>query len=306
MTGLGCALALVASRGYPAEAPGVALAARNVDVYLGPTISVHLEQIAARLVPRPGHDVVDLDATDSFAIRVVSGCTRLSADQLARLFNDRILAYRPRSLDHVVFKPHAGAMTITGGVRLWHRVPPFWMPFSATARVHVDNDGLIALRITDEHLAGLPVGGALDLVHIRLAGLLGLDRPGVSIDDDTVRIDTRRVMPGPRIVSRPRTARLDADGLQLCFGPPPTEERSAPWPPDDDPLPQIRIRAPALRALGLRIAPARITVHPPAGRPLAFRLVNSRAQIAAGQLRLDTRGRLIIVPGPIESSSAGG
>ncbi len=287
-------------------APRVAVRAHNVDILVSDTISAHLIDLTAELVPRPGHRRVDLEDGGSFTIRVTAGCARLSAAQLTRLFNDRILDYEPRALNDVHFMPEDGAMQVTGGVRLWHRVPPFWLAFSATTDARVDEDGLIRLAVRDEHLLGLPVGGLLDLAHTPLDRLLTVEAPGTRVVDNTVLIDTRAVLPGPAIDSRPVSAHLSAAGLTVCFEGDPTTSTPA-LPADlDAPASYLWVQGPRLAALGQEIAPARLLVAPgiatgaEPSEPMLFRLVKSRDQIAAGHIELGIEGRMIIRPGPAQ------
>ncbi len=285
----------------------VAVRAHNVDILVSDTISAHLIDLTAELVPRPGHPLVDLEDGGSFSIRVTAGCARLSADQLTRLFNDRILDYEPRALNDVHFMPEDGAMQVSGGLRLWHRVPPFWLAFSATTDAGVDDDGLIRLTVRDEHLLGLPVGSLLDLAHTPLDALLTVEAPGAHVAGDTVIIDTRAVLPGPAIDSRPASARLSAAGLTVCFKGDATTNAPA-LPADlDAPASYLWVQGPRLAALGQEIAPARLLVAPAdkTNDPMLFRLVKSRDQIAAGHIELGIDGRMIIRPGPAQPDTPG-
>ena len=286
--------------------PSVAVRAHNVDILMSDTVSAHLIDLTAELGPRSGYQRVDLEDADSFAITITAGCARLSADQLTRLFNDRILDYAPRALNDVHFVPERDAMQVTGGVRLWHRVPPFWLSFRATTDAHVTDDGLIRLTVRDEHVLGLPVGGLLNLAHTPLSGLLSLDGPGTRVTGDTVVIDAQKVLPGPAVTNRPVSASLSSAGLTVCFAGDPAETRPA-LPTDlatdlAAPTSYLWVEGPELAALGQTIAPARLLVTDERedSAPMRFRLVKSRGQIAAEQIRLDARGRMTIVPGPAE------
>ncbi|RJS91075.1 hypothetical protein D3260_16570 [Salinisphaera sp. Q1T1-3] len=281
----------------------VAVDGHDATIRLGHGVGMHLVDLDARLTPRPGHDVIDLDAANSFSIEAVAGCALLSADQLGRLFNRHVLAYPQRSLNDLVFSPGTDRMTIRGGMRLWHRLPSFWIPFQAEAAIALTDDGLIRLALHDTRAGGIPVAGLLDLIHTPLDRLITLARPGARLVGDTIIIDTKAVLPGPSFVSRPTHVDLEPAGLRVCFGngaPHTRTTTSDTVPPDVDPArPYLWLDGPAVRAIGQRIAPARILVRTAGDTPLIFRLIDNRDQIAAGHLQLRTDGRLTIVPGPL-------
>jgi len=282
----------------------VRIRAKNADILFAPGISVHVIDITVDLLPKAPATQVNLDDAGSFIVRANSGCARLTGQQLDALFNQHVLDYEPRSLNNVQFDIEDNRFALTGGARLWHRIPPFWLPFSASGHSALSQDGLIRMHVDRIHTVGVPVAGLLGLMHLRLDNILGIDRPGMQVEADTVIIDSSRILPGPVFDSRPSRMSLTDEGLNVCFGKTDTPALALPAQLATGSR-YLWVQADAVDSLGQRIAPARMLVRPEDDdAAFVFQLYDSQPQISRGTLALRRDGILTITLAPNRSALA--
>jgi hypothetical protein len=187
---------------------------RNVDLHVDADTILHVHRLRGALTrTRPG-EPPKFDEKDSFIVSIEAAEVTLSLDDLGRLMNRHVFAYKGAPLKNVQASFDEGQLTLSGtahkGVDL---------PFSMKANVSAAPDGRVLLKVTSFKTAGVPAKGLLEFFGVELDDLVKMraDR-GMEIQDDSVLLDAAGLLPPPRVRGKVTEARVSSDGLHLNFG----------------------------------------------------------------------------------------
>lgn len=274
--------------------PGVGIAAHDVDYELADGVGFHIVSLRGELVPHRAMAPVDFDNPESYDIHVIRATVQITPKDLDALFNRYVLTDTPRALSSVKNDTAPGELRVALGARLFRMLPTVGgLPTTLAGGLHVsDNDRLVYRPSTVTSL-GLPIAGLLHVLHLSLAQLTPLDRPGVRLIGDRLVMDPRILFPPPHLViDRIQSATLDAHGLTLVLTSPETTPTFD--DPPDAPDSYIWLQSGDARFFGTVLVNARLLlVDDQAGR-LHFDLYHYRAQTAAGRIRIRDDGTLIV------------
>lgn len=198
-------------------AQALSLSARNVDFYLTGDIGFHVDQLAATLEPVNAGEPVQFDDPRTFVIRVHHGEVLVPPKALSALFNEHILAYSPRPLNDMRITTQDDVLNAQAGLKLWSWFPGAFLDASLAGPIALNDNNELVFTPLDIHLLGIPLGGLLRGLGIKLTWLLNVDREGARLIDSQLALDHRKVFPPPALAGNIAAARLSPAGLHLTF-----------------------------------------------------------------------------------------
>lgn len=264
------------------------LEARDVHFAVTGDIGFHVHHLAASLEPANTGDPADFDDPRQFVIRIHSGEVTVPPKALTALFNEHILDYFGAPLNDLKVTTSDGQLMAKGGARLWGWFPGLWLPLTLTGELVLDDKNQLIYAPEGVKVLGIPLGGLLRTLHIKLSWLLSLDREGALLAGSQLELNHRSVFPPPALSGNIAALRLSEAGLHLTFTDNPAAKFMAP------PLPAtsyLWIQSGDAKLYDIVVANARILVLPEkAGEPLHFDLYGYRQQVAGGTLYMNEDG----------------
>ncbi|ANI18007.1 hypothetical protein A9C11_30205 [Pseudomonas citronellolis] len=267
---------------------GVGLLLHNVDMYFEGGIGFHSPQLKGWLVPLKAGAPVDFDRPQDMRIQVTEGEVILDPQQLASLFNERILAYPQSMLRNFSMSIDGERLRVSGEVQPLGIGP--WLPLRLAGSVRLEGDEIL-YQPDQVKVLGVPTYGAMSLVGLRLDSLVSLERPGALLRDNAMRLDYHRVFPLVGIDGKVDAAWLDAQGLHLRFArpagsPPPRFE-----PPSLAGPSYIWLQSGDLKIFEILITYAQVLLKAEQpGQTLAFSLKDYRKVLATGITQVNEDG----------------
>ncbi len=283
----------------------VALEARNVDFYLADGVGYHIKRLKAALVPKEAGEPVDFDDPNQYTIHILSGEVLIRPQDLDALFNNYVLTYEPRSLASVENHTSKDTLAVTVGARLFKFIPPVGgLPTTLSGPVKVGDDNWLVYTPTSVKQLGMPVKPLLDAVGLSLATVTPFDRPGVKLEGDQLLMDPETLFPPPRLtIDRITKASLDDDGLTLVFASDSSDAGFTDPPHAADSY--IWVQSGDARFFSTLLVNAHLELLSNNDEPLEFHLYHYRAQSAAGTIKSDADGTLIVrVPNDFDADDA--
>jgi hypothetical protein len=272
-------------------ADSVSLSVKDVNFNVVGDIGFHVIDLVVRLEPvRPGEPIV-FDDPRQFRINVQRGKVVVPVSSLDALFNEHVLAYWPRPLDDMSFRPEEGYLWADGGLKLWSWFPGIWLPAELGGNITLSEDNKLVYDPQDVAALGIPLGGLLRALGIPLDWLLSIDREGAKLDGSLLVLDHRSVFPPPEIAGNLSSAKVTPDGLELefadnmeaAFEAPPLNRSSYLWIQSGDP-----------KLFDIVVNNARVqVVNDREDERLTFNLYDYRKQVAAGVLNMKKDGTII-------------
>ncbi|KUZ63741.1 hypothetical protein WI36_30270 [Burkholderia ubonensis] len=266
---------------------------RNVDFNLSGDIGFHVEELDVQLVAKRPVEPVDLDDPNQYDIRILGGTVVASWKAMSALFNDYLLDYSPRSLNHLQLSADGRSLRVQGGIKLWNHVPGVWLPTDMKGSLTVLDDRHLAFSPSEVSVLGIPQAKLLRSLGVELASLTPLRRRGAELRGDSLVLDQYTVFPPPVLNGKLATATVERDGLRLTFrrvSDAPTPKRppiSAPsymWMEGGD-MKMFNVLELNVRALIQNSADA---------GPMRFDLYGYRNQVAQGSVRMLPDGTLVV------------
>ncbi|RJS94392.1 DUF2993 domain-containing protein [Salinisphaera sp. Q1T1-3] len=275
------------------HAPEVGIEVRDVDYEIADGIGFHVSSLRGALVPEHTGDPVDFDNPDSYHIHIYTGRVTLSPAQLDALFNRYVLTYAPRALSSVSNDTSNDTLTVHVGARLFAFLPPVGgLPTTLAGPVRVTDDNRLAYTPSRVENFGIPIGGLLSRVGLSLATLTPLDRPGVTLKNNTLFMDPETLFPAPRLViDRIDDVALSRDGLTLTFSSPAGQPDFEAPPVDTESY--IWLQSGDARFFNTVLVNARLLLMNEDSKRLHFHLYHYRAQTAAGRINGLADGTLV-------------
>ncbi|XEG72334.1 hypothetical protein QA447_30740 [Pseudomonas sp. abacavir_1] len=267
---------------------GVGLLLHNVDMYFEGGIGFHSPQLKGWLVPLKAGAPVDFDRPQDMRIQVTEGEVILDPQQLAGLFNERILAYPQSMLRNFSMSIDGERLRVSGEVQPLGIGP--WLPLRLAGSVRLEGDEIL-YQPDQVKVLGVPAYGAMSLVGLHLDSLVDLQRPGALLRDNAMRLDYHRVFPLVGIDGKVDAAWLDAQGLHLRFArlagsPPPRFE-----PPTLAGPSYIWLQSGDLKIFEILITYAQVLLKAEQpGQTLVFSLKDYRKVLATGITQVNEDG----------------
>ncbi|WP_353250206.1 hypothetical protein [Salinisphaera sp. T31B1] len=272
----------------------VALEARNVDFYLADGVGYHIRHLKAALEPKEAGAPVNFDDPDQYSIHILSGEVLIRPEDLDALFNHYVLTYEPRSLSSVENRTSDGRLKVTVGARLFGFIPPVGgIPTTLEGPITVTPDNKLVYEPDHVEQLGLPVKPLLAALHLPLSKVTPFDRPGVALDGNRLVMDPETMFPPPQvIVDKIVDARLSDAGLTLKFASDTSDAGYIDPPHAADSY--IWLQSGDARFFSTLLVNAHLQLLSDSDEPLAFHLYHYRAQSAAGTIRSDPDGTLVV------------
>ncbi|PMS20484.1 hypothetical protein C0Z18_11140 [Trinickia dabaoshanensis] len=262
----------------------------NVDFFVTGGIGFHVRSLDVQMVPKQPGDPVDLDDPNQYEIRIVGGEVLEPWPAMAALFNDYLLDYSPRSLNALSLTAHDGVLDVTGGVKLWNRVPGVWMPLSMTGTIEVLDARHLAYAPNRVSVLGVPQAGLLRALHIPLASLTPLERKGAKLTGDRLVFDQYTVFPPPLLAGRLESAEVTDAGLVLKFAREAGAELA--HPPAHAKGSYVWIEGGDVKMFDALAVNARTLIHDDSRETMRFDLYDYRRDVARGRVRMRADGTL--------------
>lgn len=258
---------------------GVSLLARKVDFIVTDDIGFNIENLAASFEPVRAGEPVNFDDPTQFIIRVHAGEVVIPPSSLVALFNKHLLDYSPRPLDDMKISTGKDSLVAKGGLKLWNWFPGIWLPAHLDGNITLNENGLLVYSPTDVRALGIPLGGLLRLLGIKLTWLLQIDREGAQLVNNDLVLDHTKVFPPPALAGKVREVSLDEAGLRLKFNDNPAAKFT---PPAHAPESFLWIQSGDVKLFNLVVTNANILVKDEdASGNLRFDLYGYRQLIAA-------------------------
>ena len=166
-----------------------------------------------------------------------------------------------------------------GGLKLWNWFPGIWLPAHLDGNITLNENGLLVYSPTDVRALGIPLGGLLRLLGIKLTWLLQIDREGAQLVNNDLVLDHTKVFPPPALAGKVREVSLDEAGLRLKFNDNPAAKFT---PPAHAPESFLWIQSGDVKLFNLVVTNANILVKDEdASGNLRFDLYGYRQLIAA-------------------------
>lgn len=209
-------------------AQALSLEANNVDFDVTGDIGFHIQHLAATLEPVTAGEPVQFDDPRTFVIHIHNGEVTLPPKALNALFNQHILEYAPRPLNDMKITTSDDGLAAEADLRLWSWFPGIWLGAKLVGPITLNQDNMLVYSPQDVRVLGIPLGGLLRTLGIKLSWLLSVDREGASLVGNDLILDHRKVFPPPALAGNIASAKLTEAGLQLTFADNPAAKFSKP------------------------------------------------------------------------------
>jgi len=270
----------------------VSLYAKNTNFDVVDRIGFQIEELAATLEPKNIDEPVSFDDVESFTIRIHHGKVTVSPEALSELFNKHILDYWPRPLDELTITTEDDYLNVEGDLRLWSWFPGIWLPAKLGGTITLSEDNQMVYNIDKVSVLGIPLGGLLKMLHVKLTWLLSVEREGAQLGPYELVLDHRAVFPPPTLAGDLSKVKVSPAGLHLDFA----DNTSATFnkaPVDKDS--HIWIQSGDARLYGIVATNAQVAIVSESDtEPLRFNLYNYRKQVASGSIKMPVDGTLIV------------
>jgi len=183
---------------------------KNVDF----RIDEHIHDLRGELVgTKKGPPT--FDDKDSFRIEIGSAEVGIGTSDLSDLMNRYVIADHDSPLKDLKITTKGNQIRQTGILR-----KAIGIPFEMEGSLQATPGGQIRLRTTAVKAAHIPVKGLMDLLGLRTARLIKLQRHrGLSVETDDLILSPEQMIPAPRVHGCVRAVRVDGDRIILIFGP---------------------------------------------------------------------------------------
>lgn len=188
---------------------------RNVAFHVDSDVVLHIWRLRGELA-RAHEDVPPtFDDVNSFVFRMKSGLVALAPDSLAKLMNNYVFNYDDAPLRDLKITISGDRLKEEGTVK-----KSVGIPFQLEGVLSATPDGMVRFHTSKIRSAHLPVKGLMDLLGVKLAGLVNLNQSrGVRVEGDDIFLNPEAMLPPPRIQGRVSATRIENGEVVLVFGP---------------------------------------------------------------------------------------
>ncbi|HEX4683004.1 MAG TPA: hypothetical protein VH277_09860 [Gemmatimonadaceae bacterium] len=186
----------------------------NVHFHMWPGVALDLEDLIGRMRSTRLDRVVSFDDKTSFVLAIDSGTVGLDANDLARLMNTYVFAYRGAPLRDLSFAVEGPHLVQRG---ILHKVVD--IPFEMVAEVNATPQGEIRVHPVSMKICSIPGQGLMEALGITLEKLLDVhEAKGVRVAGNDMFLDPTRLLPPPAIAGHLTSVRVAPGKLVQFFG----------------------------------------------------------------------------------------
>jgi len=186
---------------------------RHVRFHMWPGVALQLDALTGRMRSTRPDGVVSFDDKQSFVLGIDSGVVGLPFDDLSRLMNTYVFAYRGAPLKDLSFTTD-GTHLVQKGVL--HKVVD--IPFELTAEVSATPTGEIRVHPVSMKICSIPGQGLMEALGITLAKLIDVSHAkGVRVAGNDLFLDPTHLLPPPAIAGRLTNVKVEPTRLVQYF-----------------------------------------------------------------------------------------
>ena len=192
---------------------------RGMSLRLFDGVTMRVAYLSGEARPlTPGEPVV-LDDPRSYQLEIDRAESRISYDDLERLINDHVFAYKGAPIDGLrIEREHDEGEEVRLEIK-GHLKSMLGIPFEIEGVPEVTQDGRVRVRTKSIQAFGIKMGGLMDMLGIKTEDMANFkETRGMEVDGDDLILDTSRLLPPPRPSGRLRDVALEPEGLMMRFG----------------------------------------------------------------------------------------
>ena len=223
MAGIMAAAAQQKQAALPPVRGVVRVEVRNGLFHVTNDVALSVPRLDGWMIPKPGQ-VVSLDKTNSFTLRIISGETRLKASDLTALMNEYLLPHAKAPIRNLEVAFDGDMIAMKGQLHKGVDVP-----FEGKGAVSIGDPSDIRVHFTQLKAAGILHKGLLDALGIKLSKVAQPKKTNrFHIDGDDIILPIEALFPPPRISGTLTAVRIEGDSLVQVFGDPDRELKDPP------------------------------------------------------------------------------
>lgn len=198
----------------PRKPTDVQIQMRTVRLHVDDGIVLDINRLRGVMLSRTAGKPPVFDDQRSYVLNISSADMSMDMASLSSLMNAHVFAYDGAPLTDLSVRSAAdGRLEMKGKLHKGLTVP-----FSSKASVSTTDDGSMRVHVESMKAVGVPVGGLMDLLGLKLDDLVSLkNRHGVDVHDDDIVIAPGQVLPPPEIRGRLARVAVERDRLVLSY-----------------------------------------------------------------------------------------
>ncbi|HEY4304895.1 MAG TPA: hypothetical protein VGM82_10535 [Gemmatimonadaceae bacterium] len=186
---------------------------QHVAFHMWPGVVLQLDALIGRMHSTRTDAVVSFDDKASFVLGIDSGVVGISMNDLSRLMNTYVFAYRGAPLKDLSFSAD-GARLVQRGVL--HKVVD--IPFEMIGDVSATSSGEIRVHPMSMKICSIPGQGLMEALGITLSQLIDVSKAkGVRVDKNDLLLDPTRLLPPPAISGHLANVKVETTRLVQYF-----------------------------------------------------------------------------------------
>jgi hypothetical protein len=186
---------------------------QHVRFHMWPGVALQLDALTGRMHSTRADGVVSFDDKRSFVLGIDSGVVGLSVDDLSRLMNTYVFAYRGAPLKDLSFGTEGTRLVQRG---ILHKVVD--IPFEMTAEVSATPTGEIKVHPISMKICSIPGQGLMEALGVTLAKLIDVSQAkGVRVAGNDLFLDPTHLLPPPAISGRLTDVKVEPTRLVQYF-----------------------------------------------------------------------------------------
>jgi len=186
----------------------------NVRFHVWKGVALDLEHLTGRMLSRRDDGIVSLDDKTSFVLAVDSGRVGLSLDDLGRLMNTYVFAYKGAPLRDLSFGVDGQHLVQKG---ILHKGVD--IPFEMVGEMSVTAEGEIRVHPVSMKICSIPGLGLMNALGLNLAKMMDLSgAKGVRVVGNDLFLNPVNMLPPPAIRGRLVQVALQPGRLVQFFG----------------------------------------------------------------------------------------
>jgi hypothetical protein len=177
-------------------------------------VALDLEQLTGRMLSRRDDGVVSLDDKTSFVLSIDTGRVGLPLDDLARLMNTYVFAYRGAPLRDLSFAVDGQHLVQRGTLHKGVDIP-----FEMVGELSVTAEGEIRIHPVSMKICSIPGQGLMNALGLNLAKMIDVSgAKGVRVVGNDLFLNPVNMLPPPAIRGHLVQVALQPDRLVQVFG----------------------------------------------------------------------------------------
>ena len=189
---------------------------QGVRFHVWKGVALDLEQLTGRMLSRRDDGVVSLDDKTSFVLAIDTGRVGLALDDLARLMNTYVFAYRGAPLRDLSFAVDGQHLVQKG---ILHKGVD--IPFEMVGELSVTAESEIRVHPVSMKICSIPGQGLMAALGLNLAKMIDVSgAKGVRVVGNDLFLDPVKMLPPPAISGRLVQVALQPGRLVQVFGSP--------------------------------------------------------------------------------------